>query len=93
MLERECICFPCRRAIKIGCLERGSPHTADELCFGQLAVLLNDSFGDQNWRVRRTAFGRLPTDLLLRTCHSARRTRDRRHPANVDSLLTMTAGS
>jgi hypothetical protein len=26
----------------------------------------------------------LLTDLLLRTCHSARRTRNRRHPANLD---------
>ena len=32
----------------------------------------------------KTGNGRLLTDLLLRTCHSGRRTRNRLHPANLD---------
>jgi hypothetical protein len=37
--------------------------------------------------------GRLLTDLLLRTCHSARRTQAGRHPANLDPLVPIATGS
>jgi hypothetical protein len=39
------------------------------------------------------AVGRSATDLLLRTCHSARQIRDRRHPANLDTFQSIATGS
>jgi hypothetical protein len=39
-----------------------------------------------------TTVGRLRTELLLRSRHSARRIRDRRHPANHDPLQTFVSG-
>jgi hypothetical protein len=36
-----------------------------------------------------TGFGRSATELFLQTRHSARRSRDRRHPANHDPKLTL----
>ncbi len=36
--------------------------------------------------------GRLLTDLILRTCHSAGRTRDRRHPSNLDPFQRAAIG-
>jgi hypothetical protein len=42
----------------------------------------------RNFRCRR-----LPTDFLLRTCNSTRRSQDRRHPASHDPLRAVTNGS
>jgi hypothetical protein len=54
---------------------------------------LNGGFRASIQTERVTAVGRSATDLPLQSCHSARRNRDRRHPANLDPLLSIATGS
>src|SRR5271167_3971216 len=53
---------------------------------------LNVSLREANSICSTSGIGRSATDMLLRTGHSARRTRDRRHPANLDPLRSVASG-
>jgi hypothetical protein len=58
----------------------------DEDLLGE--ALLDLSLSELDFDIEITGFETAEIDLWpLRTCHSARRTRDRRHPANFDPYL------
>src|SRR5271163_1386966 len=53
---------------------------------------MNDRSSEGNSGSRIAAFGSLLTDSHLQSCHSARPSRDRRHPASRDPLRSHATG-